>query len=67
MSVETLDDLRAALSSVDVNLPFPPTSMRVPRGKSAGTQKVSLPEGYREQLDDDTPPSAAAEDDTGGG
>ncbi len=67
MSVETLDDLRRALSSVDVNLPFPATSMRVPRGKSAGTQKVSLPEGYREQLDDDTPPCAAAEDATGGG
>ena len=67
MSVESLDDLRAALSSVDVNLPFPPTSMRVTRGKSAGTQKVSLPEGYREQLDDDTPPSADAEDANDGG
>jgi nifR3 family TIM-barrel protein len=67
MSVETLDDLRAAISSLDVNLPFPPTAMRVPRGKSAGTQKVSLPEGYREQLDDDTPPGAAAEDATSGG
>jgi nifR3 family TIM-barrel protein len=36
--------------------PFPPSSMRVPRGKSAGTQAVSLPEGYLDDLNDATPP-----------
>jgi hypothetical protein len=31
--------------------------MRVPRGKPAGRQKVSLPEGFLEnRLTDDTPP-----------
>ena len=35
--------------------------MRVPRGKSGGTQKVALPEGYLDDLDDDTPPGAEAE------
>jgi hypothetical protein len=44
---------------------FPPSAMRVPRGKTGGTQKVALPEGYLERLDDDTPP--AAEDDGDGG
>jgi hypothetical protein len=30
--------------------------MRVPRGKSAGTQEVSLPYGYLDDLEDATPP-----------
>ena len=41
--------------------------MRVTRGKSAGTQAVSLPHGYLDQLDDATPPDAAAEDGLSGG
>jgi len=41
--------------------------MRVPRGKTAGTQKVALPEGYLEHLDDDTPPGADAEAADSGG
>jgi len=28
----------------------------VPRGKTAGTQVVSLPDGYLDDLDDATPP-----------
>ena len=47
--------------------PFPPSAMRVPRGKSAGTQQVSLPEGYLDDLDDATPPGADAEDAGSGG
>jgi hypothetical protein len=35
--------------------------MRVPRGKTSGTQKVSLPQGYLDSLDDDTPPGRLAE------
>jgi hypothetical protein len=30
--------------------------MRVPRGKSSGTQDVSLPEGYLDDRNDATPP-----------
>jgi uncharacterized protein (DUF3820 family) len=45
--------------------------MRVPRGKASGRQRVQLPEGYLESLDDDRPPteevSEADDDDPGGG
>jgi hypothetical protein len=41
--------------------------MRVPRGKTAGTQKVALPEGYLDDLDDATPPGAEAEAADSGG
>src|SRR5690606_28381668 len=46
MRIETLDDLRAALADVERREPFPPSAMRVPRGKTRGTQKVALPEGF---------------------
>ena len=65
--VTSLDGLRAALAGVDRATPFPPAGMRVKRGKRSGTQKVALPHGYLDRLDDDTPPCAAAEDATSGG
>ena len=43
--------------------------MRVPRGKRGGTQRVALPDGYLDDLDDATPPAAelaAAEAVSGG-
>lgn len=61
MRVERLEELETALAEVDRSHPFPPDAMRVPRGKSAGRQKVALPEGYLEDLDDATPPSPLAE------
>jgi len=61
MRVESLAGLEAALADVDRSHPFPPDAMRVPRGKTAGRQKVALPEGYLEDLDDATPPSPLAE------
>jgi nifR3 family TIM-barrel protein len=67
MRVETLAGLEAALASLPRDEPFPPSAMRVPRGKSSGTQKVSLPEGYLDDLDDATPPGFEAEDATSGG
>lgn len=67
MTARTLEDLRTALTDIDPQTPFPPEAMRVGRGKSSGTQQVSLPEGYLEQLDDATPPHADAEDATSGG
>ena len=60
MQIETLDDLAAALEQIDRDLPFPKGAMRVPRGKSSGRQKVVLPEGYLQNLDDDTPPGPEA-------
>jgi len=45
----------------------PPEAMRVPRGKTGGTQRVALPEGYLDHLDDDTPPGVEAEAADSGG
>jgi nifR3 family TIM-barrel protein len=57
MRVTTLRELEEVLRSADPMEPFPPEAMRVPRGKTAGRQKVSLPEGFLEnRLTDDTPP-----------
>jgi len=57
----TLDEMRAILAPVPGNVRFPPAAMRVPRGKASGTQKVSLPEGYLDDLETDASPCAAAE------
>ncbi len=67
MRVETMAELEGLLAPLDPEEAFPPSAMRVPRGKSSGTQKVSLPHGYLEQRDDATPPSADAEDAMSGG
>lgn len=67
MQVRTLAGLEELLTTVDRNEPFPRSALRVPRGKSAGTQKVSLPEGYLDDRWDATPPDPSAEDDFSGG
>ena len=67
MQIATLADLRQALEGVDGSQPFPPSAMRVPRGKGSGTQAVSLPENYLLNRDDATPPGADAEDEFSGG
>lgn len=59
--IETLDELDAILASADGEERFPPTAMRLPRGKRGGTQRVALPEGYLDDLDDATPPAAELE------
>lgn len=57
MQVQTLEQFGATLAQHDADLPFPPEAMRVPRGKTAGRQKVVLPEGFLEnRLVDATPP-----------
>jgi len=58
MHLTTLAELETLLESLDPREPFPPNAMRVTRGKSAGTQTVSLPPGYLDHLDDATPPEA---------
>jgi len=68
MRIATLADLDAVLERLDPHEPFPPSAMRVPRGKASGTQTVSLPPGYLDQRDDATPPeSDEAEDGLSGG
>jgi nifR3 family TIM-barrel protein len=67
MQVTRYAELEAILAGVDRAQPFPPDAMRVPRGKTAGTQRVVLPEGYLDDLDDATPPGAEAEAADSGG
>jgi len=69
VQVTTLDGLREVLALGEGDAPFAPTAMRVPRGKTSGTQKVQLPHGYLDQLDDDTPPTdeVTEEDELSGG
>ena len=67
MQVVALAELEEVLAVVDRSLPYPPEAMRVPRGKTSGTQKVALPEGYLDSLDDDTPPGIQAETADSGG
>ncbi len=67
MQVLAVDELASVLSAVDRDARYPPEAMRVPRGKTAGTQKVALPEGYLDHLDDDSAPGAEAETADSGG
>ncbi len=67
MQVLRLGELDEVLSAVDRSLPYPPEAMRVPRGKTAGTQKVALPEGYLDHLDDEAVPGPEAEAADSGG
>jgi nifR3 family TIM-barrel protein len=67
MHVVVMDELAAVLATADRSQPFPPDAMRVPRGKTAGTQKVALPEGYLDDLEDATPPGVLAEAADSGG
>ena len=67
MRVSTLAALQEILAGIDRSLPFPPEAMRVKRGKSGGTQKVALPDGYLDHLDDETPPGPEAEAADSGG
>ena len=68
MRIETVDDLIRVLGGVDRSQPFPPSAMRVIRGKTGGMQnKVSLPLGYLDHLDDATPPDSHDDDSGDGG
>jgi len=60
MQASTFASLREVLQRLPEDEPFPPRAMRVPRGKTAGTQKVVLPDGFLDDLDDATPPGAGA-------
>jgi nifR3 family TIM-barrel protein len=65
--VKSVSELEQILAGIDRDEPFSPLAMRVPRGKSGGTQTVALPDGYLSTLDDDSPPGAEAEDAISGG
>ncbi len=67
LQVSSLAGLVRELSGVARDEAFPPSALRVPRGKSGGTQRVALPEGYLDRLDDAAPPGPEAEDPISGG
>lgn len=58
MTIASLQDLRGAVAGLNRAEPFPRAAIRVPRGKHSGTQRVSLPPGYLDAVDDATPPEA---------
>ncbi len=67
MRVESLEQLEETIAVVEPQTPFPPAAVRVARGKSGGTQRVALPEGYLDHLEDATPPGPEAESADSGG
>jgi nifR3 family TIM-barrel protein len=67
MQIETVAELRAAVAGVDRAAPFPPAAVRVPRGKTGGTQRVALPPCYLDERSrDDLTPPEAEDPDSGG-
>ena len=68
MQVESVEDLERLFQNAERDQPFPPSAMRVIRGKSSGMQKkVTLPAGYLDHLEDSTPPEHGDEDMGDGG
>jgi nifR3 family TIM-barrel protein len=60
--IENLADLERVLAGVDSQLRFPPSAVRLPRGKSGGRQRVVLPDGYLDDPEDATPPAGELDD-----
>ena len=67
MRIETVAQLEEHFGGVDRSQPFPPSAMRVVRGKTTGIQKVALPAGYLTNLDDAMPLAGSDEDPGDGG
>ena len=61
-NVQTLDEMRTVLARLDPESPYPEVGLRTPRAKDGRLQqRVALPYGYLESLDDDTPPQETAD------
>lgn len=56
MLVDTLSKLKLVVAGLERGAPFPPAALRARRGKNSGTQQVSLPPGFLEDVNDETPP-----------
>ena len=55
-AVESLSELRALLHDLPLEEDFPLRALRMGRAKRGGKQRVKLPSGYLDDLQDDTPP-----------
>ena len=58
MRVKDLTELEEVLGGVDRKEPFPEHGHLVRRGKRSGTQKVVLPKGFWDDIEDPTPPDS---------
>jgi len=67
MRVETLSQLEELFRDGNRSQPFAPSARRVVSGKATGAQRVALPAGFLDHLDDEVPSPAAAEDSGDGG
>jgi len=67
MRVETVGQLEQLFANVEREQFFPPSAMRVVRGKATGIQKVALPIGYLNNLEDDAVLVGSDEDPGDGG
>jgi nifR3 family TIM-barrel protein len=56
MRVERLEELEEVLAGIDRDEPYPTDAHLFRRGKRQGTQKVVLPDGFLDDLEDATPP-----------
>jgi nifR3 family TIM-barrel protein len=56
-TLSSLDELTELLAHLDPSAPFPPSVLRIPRGKDGRQQTVALPHGYLREREDDTPPT----------
>ncbi len=65
MRVTSLAELTALGEAIDPHEPFPQAAARLVRGKSGAPQKVTLPHGYLDDLEDATPPEAEDADSGG--
>jgi hypothetical protein len=68
MRIDSVEELARLFETAELEQPFPPSAMRVVRGKTTGVQKkVALPEGFLDDPEDATPPDGADEDTGDGG
>ena len=56
--VSSIEEMLSILARCPSDTPFPVNALRAHRGKGSRTQRVTLPEGYLDDLQDDTPPKS---------
>lgn len=67
LQITTYAEMIEILKTANRDEPFPLKELRRPRGKRRGNQRVALPPGFLDDLEDDAPPiKAAAEMNSGG-
>jgi len=66
MRVKSLDELVETLNVINRDEPYPENAHLMRRGKRQGTQRVVLPKGYLDDLEDDTPPEEEGDPISGG-